>query len=99
MKMHSKRAVAGSLSLVVGGALAMLFWWGGAANEPGTKPEAKAPEVNRLPIFAQRNLADEKCLDDGFRLEPVHRNGIPVYALCIDDASQSKCESWSLVSG
>ncbi|MCY3639606.1 MAG: hypothetical protein OXH37_01165 [Gammaproteobacteria bacterium] len=99
MKTQSKRAVAGSLSLVVGAALAMLYWWGGGANEPGTQREGQALEVNRLPTSALRNLADVKCLDDGFRLETVHRNGIPVYALCIDHASQSKCESWAYFRG
>lgn len=99
MKTLSKRAAAGSVSLVVGAMLAMLFWWGGAADEPGTQLEAKASEVNRLPTAAVRNPADAKCLDDGFRLVPVHRNGVPVYAHCIDDASQSKCESWAYFRG
>ena len=41
------------------------------------------------------NPADARCEEAGFRVEYVRANGIPVRALCVDDATGTKCDTWA----
>jgi len=49
-----------------------------------------APAAPALP-----NPAVVKCLEDGWRTEPLSVNGIPTGTVCIEPASGRRCEAWS----
>lgn len=40
------------------------------------------------------NPAARKCINDGFILEPVLENGVPVNYLCINPEAGLKCDVW-----
>lgn len=40
-----------------------------------------------------------KCLADGYRLEPIYENGVPVGSWCIDPKSGTRCDSWEYFRG
>lgn len=49
--------------------------------------EQIAEKTSRMP-----NPASQKCVDDGFKLEPIYKHGVPVGAMCINPATGIKCE-------
>lgn len=52
----------------------------------------------RSPATANRGMANpaaRACVEAGYRLEPVVRNGVPVSELCINDRNSAVCDSWA----
>lgn len=45
------------------------------------------------------NPAAVKCVDDGFRLEPVIKNGVTVGYHCVDPKTGRECEVWDYFRG
>lgn len=45
------------------------------------------------------NPAARKCLEDGYRLRPVLKDGLPIDHLCVDKASGKQCEVWEYYRG
>jgi len=43
---------------------------------------------------AAPNPAAEKCIRDGYNLEPVLENGVPVDYVCVNPETGKKCEIW-----
>ncbi|QTA80581.1 Uncharacterized protein dnl_28880 [Desulfonema limicola] len=40
------------------------------------------------------NPAAEKCIRDGYKLEPIMENGIPDDYICVNPETGKKCEIW-----
>jgi putative hemolysin len=40
------------------------------------------------------NPAAEKCVRDGYQLEPVSENGVPADYICVNPENGKKCEIW-----
>ena len=56
--------------------------------------EQMAEKTSRMP-----NPASQKCVGDGFQLEPLYQHGVPVGAMCVNPATGIKCEEWSYFRG
>ena len=82
------------------------------AGRPGThEDEFNAPDdegplerrassstpIGNIPGLA--NPADVKCVEDGYRLEYVRVDGVPIKGLCVNDETGAKCESWAFFRG
>ena len=61
---------------------ALLLVLTGCAGQPDKRP-------------AVPNPAARKCLDDGYRLVAVKKDGVPRWYFCIDPESGKKCEVWA----
>jgi putative hemolysin len=57
-------------------------------------PATTAPSATQL-----ANPASEKCIKDGYRLEFIGEQGVPVTGMCINEREQLKCEEWSYFRG
>ena len=64
-------------------------------------PSNGDPSQTQMPDAAGKlaNPADGKCVQDGHRVEPIYRNGLPVESYCVDERTGTKCESWSYYRG
>ena len=40
------------------------------------------------------NPAATRCVDDGYKLEPVIKNGVTVEYICVNPETGPKCEVW-----
>ncbi len=47
------------------------------------------PSLNRI-----SNPAAARCINDGYKLEPVIKNGVTVEYMCVDPNTGVKCEVW-----
>ena len=64
-------------------------------------PSDAGPSQPQVPDAAGKlpNPADRKCVEDGHRVEPIYRNGLPVESYCVDERTGTKCESWAYYRG
>lgn len=62
---------------------------------------ACASAAPKLPqtVTQMANPAVIKCLQDGWRTEPLLTNGAPTDTLCIDPISGQRCEAWAYFRG
>ncbi|RLC21457.1 MAG: hypothetical protein DRI57_02290 [Deltaproteobacteria bacterium] len=40
------------------------------------------------------NPAAQKCVEDGYILEPILENGVPIDSVCVNPDTGRKCEVW-----
>jgi putative hemolysin len=45
------------------------------------------------------NPSYQKCIDEGFKIEQIIENGIPVDAYCINTLTGKKCKIWAYFRG
>ena len=45
------------------------------------------------------NPAHEKCIADGYQIQTLYENGVPVGANCINPPTGESCEIWSYFRG
>lgn len=73
--------------------LAVLTLWA-CTDEDGALPHPGATQGDReragLP-----NPADTRCVEQGYRVEYVRRDGLPIRGLCVNDETGAKCETWA----
>jgi len=48
---------------------------------------------------AMPNPAAQKCIQDGYEVQPIIVNGVPQGSLCVDPATGKKCEVWQYYRG
>jgi putative hemolysin len=48
---------------------------------------------------AMPDISIQHCLDDGYEVVKVTKDGIPARYLCIDPKTKRKCEAWSYYRG
>ena len=53
--------------------------------------------VREAPEMA--NPADVKCVEEGYQLQYVREDGIPIKGLCVNERTGAKCESWAFYRG
>lgn len=77
------------------GLLAMLVVSGACSGEK------KAVYVDQTETAASTmaNPAACKCIDDGYRLQPIIENGVSVGYRCVDPVSGKTCEVWDYFRG
>lgn len=61
-----------------------------------TAAPAGAPPAGKA---SMANPAAQKCLDDGYMLEPILTNGIPTGHFCINPDNGKRCEVWDYYRG
>ena len=73
--------------------LSVLTLWAcndGDGQLPHDDPGRANPEGAGL-----ANPADTKCIEQGYRVEYLWRDGVPVRSLCVNDRTGSNCEAWA----
>jgi putative hemolysin len=60
----------------------------GSQDEPSKG--GKADEMRTMTA----NPAATKCVNDGYRLEPIMKGGVSIDYLCINPKTGKKCEAW-----
>ncbi len=48
---------------------------------------------------AMANPAAVKCVNDGYKLVPVIKNGVPVESFCVNPENGKECEVWKYFRG
>lgn len=41
------------------------------------------------------NPADTACIEQGYRVEYVRSDGLPIRSLCVNEETGTKCETWA----
>ena len=63
-------------------------------DEDGAPPHQRAVQADRERT-GLANPADTKCLEQGYRVEYVRRDGLPIGSLCVNDETGAKCRTWA----
>lgn len=67
----------------------------GSGDPPAATEGASASHgVRRVP-----NVAHQKCVEDGYEVEAIEENGIPIGAECVDRRTGRRCEVWAYYRG
>jgi len=45
------------------------------------------------------NPANEKCIVDGYQVQTLYENGVPIAANCINSSNGKDCEVWAYYRG
>lgn len=77
----------------VAGACIWLFVVACAGTEHAPAPQSPAAHP-QMP-----NPAARKCLEDGYELEPVLADGVPIDHDCVDKTSGKRCKVWDYFRG
>ncbi|MCA1794522.1 MAG: hypothetical protein LC660_11775 [Desulfobacteraceae bacterium] len=56
--------------------------------------DSKHPSETTAPVSRPANPAVKKCLEDGYIVEPVMENGVPVDHRCINPETDRACGVW-----
>ena len=65
-------------------------------SSAGTNSAAES-KINKTKSAASSKLVDpaaRKCVNDGYILKPVLKNGVPVKHLCINPETGLQCDVW-----
>ncbi len=72
---------------------------GGASTTRSLEDSRPASRSSSQGASGMANPADEHCVEAGYRLDFIRKQGIPVDALCINDKTGAKCETWAFFRG
>lgn len=61
-------------------------------------PEATTTEKGPS-ATSMANPAAVKCINDGFVLKPIQKNGVPSHHICENPENGKKCEVWKYFRG
>lgn len=67
---------------------------GNSFVKSGSQQEYKAEQEDVPNRARMGNPASTRCINDGYQLEPVVKNGVIVQYLCINPQTGLKCEEW-----
>ena|SRR5215470_15626795 len=80
---------------VVSGLRVAVCWFAITAGCGGPRSTAQAQTSHaQVP-----NPAARRCVEDGYALEPVLADGVPIDHDCVDPSSGRRCEVWSYLRG
>ncbi|MEJ2621780.1 MAG: hypothetical protein P8163_16450 [Candidatus Thiodiazotropha sp.] len=85
-----------SRSLYIG--LAVLLLTGGCSTK-SQEPSADQTGVPEGTQSGQPDVSIQPCVDDGYEVVQVNRNGIPENYLCVNPKTNLKCDSWAYYRG
>ncbi|SLM31769.1 exported hypothetical protein [Desulfamplus magnetovallimortis] len=69
-----------------------------SVEKQSTSVEKQNTSVEKQDSYKGRNMANpaaKKCVEDGYELKPIIKNGVTVGHMCIDPETNRSCEVWS----
>jgi len=56
-------------------------------------------DIKNDSVSSVPNPAAQKCVGDGYTLEPILKNGVPVDYVCVNPDTGRKCDIWKYFRG
>jgi putative hemolysin len=64
-----------------------------------SQPSADTTSSVKDDQLSMPNISIKHCLDDGYEVVKVTKDGIPMRYLCINPKTRQKCETWAYYRG